>query len=413
MRKICPVHGAEEVLLSKDASRYADTPFRSAGKKLAVFQTKKSKGCPADCGICPEHEQHLCSALIEITDACDLRCPVCYHGDFRSSHITFDDFKERIALLLSAEGGRLDVLQISGGEPTLHPQFSEFLAYACAQDVGRVLVNTNGLHVRDERILAALSAHKDRAEIYLQFDGFDRDLCVAMRGEDLVDRRISAIETLNNAGIKICLAVTVAERNLAELDAILRYAAGIEHVSGITFQRFVKTGFGEKFDGGSVVHEDILRAVSSGGVLTYGDLFPLPCSHEHCTSVGFLLVDNGVMHAASKYLDFEKHIDLLKDKIAFEAGILKQVKERQVCACCLPLIEKKFPLIGRLQRLAEHGVSSYDGIKVLRIVVKNFMDAHTFDSDRARKCCIGVAVGQGKIIPFCVNNITRGKRRDR
>jgi 7,8-dihydro-6-hydroxymethylpterin dimethyltransferase len=410
MTKTCPEHGDFKILLSKDKKRFLETPFTSAGKKVHEFQTDCDKGCPHDCGFCPEHNQHLCSVLIEITGRCNLRCPICYFGDFEQTDISVDEFKARLDTAMRAEAGELDVLQISGGEPTLHPQFCEILEEACSQNIKRVVINTNGLSLmEDEKVYNYVKKLKDRCEIYLQFDGWNEKANTFLRGSNLANKKEEIVNKLNKDDIKICLAVTVLKDNLEELPKILKYACDVRNITGITYQRFTKTGDGAKqTQEDSLVQEDLLYAIETKGYIKYKDLVPLPCSHENCTSIGFVFVVDKKIYSIADFIDYEEHKDIIKDKIAFESGILEYLEKQLNCSCCCSVLKNKLPIVEKLKEFTKGESSIYKDMKVLRIVVKNFQDAYTFDTDRAKKCCIGVSIGNNKIIPFCVNNIFRG-----
>jgi hypothetical protein len=413
LERECPEHGNFKVLVSKDSKRFFDKRFDSPGKKVYDLQTKKEKGCPEDCGLCPDHKQHMCSSLIEITGRCDLRCPVCYYADFETPDISLEEFKSRLEVLMKTENGHLDVLQLSGGEPLLHGKFIEILKYAAAQDINRVLINTNGRTLlKNEEIYQAVKELKDRTEIYLQFDGFDKDSNIKLRGNDLLDEKLALIEKLGVDDIKISLAVTVMESNLKEVKNIIKFACEKANITGITFQRFAMVGDGSKVDYKSVLQEDIIHAAASSGLLKYKDIVPLPCSHENCTSISFLFVADGQVHSMADFIDYEKHQAVIQNKIGFESTILNYLRDNALCGpenCC-SWITNSLPIVKKLREFTTGKGSNYKNMKMLRILVKNFMDAYTFDAERAKKCCFGISTGKGRIMPFCVNNIfNRGR----
>src|SRR5713101_2240074 len=79
MLKTCPEHGAMRTLVSSDAAYYqTQSQYNKPGTLPRHFQTPVEQGCPLDCGLCTDHEQHTCLALIELTEACNLRCPTCF-----------------------------------------------------------------------------------------------------------------------------------------------------------------------------------------------------------------------------------------------------------------------------------------------------------------------------------------------
>lgn len=408
LEKTCPSHGTFSVQIAKDAARFFDKTYDVEGKPFQPL-TRFNGNCGPSCGWCEEHKQHICTGLIEITKACNLSCPICYFGPKSEKHISVEEFKARLQTLLRVEKGHLDVLQLSGGECLLHPQFKEILHEALNADVGRILINTNGLNLlTDHNIFALLKKHKDRVEIYLQFDGFDDEVYQALRGEKLLAQKREILLRLFSADIKVCLAVTVYQGNLKEIPAILKLSVDFKNISGITFQRLTKVGSAAGSSLPSVLQEDILLAFANSGYMKYKDLIPLPCSHENCTSLGCLFCQGDKVYSLGDYIDYTKCKDQISNRIAFDKTILDYM-QKNVCKCFVGKVLGDHFMLEKLQEFAQGDGSSHKDMKIVRIIVKNFMDADTFDWQRAQKCCTGVSVGNGKVIPFCVHNTLKGK----
>ncbi|WP_428074422.1 radical SAM protein [Candidatus Avelusimicrobium luingense] len=407
LEKTCPQHGTFKVQIAKDAERFFDKTYDVEGKPFQAVSAFNGN-CGPDCGWCEKHKQHICTGLIEITDACNLACPICYFGKKSARHISVEEFKSRLQTLLTVEQGHLDVLQISGGECLLHPQFGEILQTALQADIGRILINTNGLNLlTDTAVFELIKQHKDRVEIYLQFDGFDDEVYKTLRGKSLLTQKQEILKQLNEAAIKICLAVTVYQGNLKEIPAILKLAVEMKHISGITFQRLTKVGSAVGSVIPSVLQEDILLAVANSGYMKYKDLIPLPCSHENCTSLGFLFCQGDNVYSLGDYVDFSKCKSQISNRIAFDKTILDYMK-KNVCKCFVGRVLGSNFMLDKLQEFAQGNGSCHKDMKIVRIIVKNFMDADTFDWQRAQQCCTGVSVGHGKVIPFCVHNALKG-----
>ena len=408
MTKECPAHGVFRNRVAKDAKRFMDDSF-SAPAKPFTSSCAYHGDCGKDCGWCERHEQHICTGLVEITDACDLRCPVCYFGEKRESFISLDEFKRRLQTLLDVENGRLDVLQISGGECLIHPQWEDMMAWTLTQNVGRIVLNTNGLALLDDATLGKIARHNDKVEIYLQFDGFDDAVYRALRGRAFVAEKLSILKRLDTAAIKTCLAVTVYEGNLTEIPAILRLSTEMRHISGVTFQRLTKVGDARNVALSSVFQEDILVAIVASGFMRYQDMIPLPCSHENCTSLGFLFCMGDKVYSLGEYVYYAKCKDIMSNRLAFDQTVLDYMK-KNVCDCFVGRVLGNHPVLKKLQDFAQHGSGSCHGdMKIVRVLVKNFMDADTFDFGRARKCCSGVSIGDGRIVPFCIHNALKGR----
>ena len=148
MRKYCQDHGWFEALMSSDFENYREWErYNKPGTLPLEFQTEVVRGCPDDCGLCSSHQQHTCLGLLEITQSCNFDCPVCFASagtDQQHQHLSFETVKQMIHTLLKSEG-KVELIQISGGEPTVHPQILDIIAYA--KNTGRIhtiLLNSNG-----------------------------------------------------------------------------------------------------------------------------------------------------------------------------------------------------------------------------------------------------------------------------
>jgi hypothetical protein len=315
-----------------------------------------------------------------------------------------EDYRGRVRDLLKAEGGNLEVLQISGGEPTLHPRFKELLEWTARQRIGRILINTNGLALlRRPRLYATVKRLRGRVELYLQFDGFDRKANKALRGRDLLDERIALLDRTDRDGIKVSLTCTVARPNLAQVAPVLEEAIRRKHVSGVTYQRMFMAGRAGRSHVAPVLHDAIIRELPKGKRFKDSDLLPLPCSHPQCTTIGYLYCGKEGTLPLNRVIPFRKHTETLANRIVFGKDVLDHFRRRMRdpdAAWWKPVgllaHVKSFFLNSRL--------STYRDTKVLRVVIKNFMDQGNFDLERARRCCVGVAVGKGRIVPFCVRN---------
>lgn len=211
--KRCPLHGSERILIADDVDYYrrCREVFIKPPEMPLVFNTPVRWGCPYDCGLCADHHQHSCLTLLEICDACNLRCPICYaaSGPDRPYYRTLDEIGFMLDAVVRNEG-QPDVMQISGGEPTLHPDFFAILEMTKTRPIRHLMVNTNGMRIaQDEEFVRRMAASMPDLEIYLQFDSFERAALVELRGADLRTVRERALEQLNQHGISTTLVVTL------------------------------------------------------------------------------------------------------------------------------------------------------------------------------------------------------------
>ena len=287
MLKRCPEHGRQKVRIATDIEYYksirnyvkpSETPRR--------FGTATHFGCPYDCGLCTDHEQHSCLTVIEITDRCNLTCPTCYaeSSPTHGRHRTLAEVEAMVDLVVANEG-EPDVIQISGGEPTLHPQFWEILDMCKRKPIKHLMVNTNGVRLaKDEAFVARLATYAGAFEVYLQFDSFRENVLLAMRGRDLRAVRQQAIEHLNKYNLSTTLVVTLQKGlNDDEMGDIIAFALKQKCIRGVTFQPTQAAGrldnFNPETDSFSLT-EVRQGIIDQSPVFTAEDLLPVPCNPD-------------------------------------------------------------------------------------------------------------------------------------
>ena len=288
--KYCPEHGRSLVLVSSSFARYVGSgAVMIHGRIPGEFATQVKNGCPEDCGYCPQHEQHACSGLIEITDQCDMNCPICYADPGGRGPISFEDYRSRLDTLQRVEG-TIDVLQLSGGEPALHPELIPFLEEARRRNPNRILLNTNGRRIAaDPGFAQQLAAFKDLLDVYLQYDGDSPAAAMRLRGYDARADQETAVSRLVTAGIKVNLVATVSSENLSDVPALVQRAVATAGVTGLTFQTLSYCGRNRSADSSRrVTASDIVDSMTRLPWLTPSDVFPLPCSHPYCTQLCYL-----------------------------------------------------------------------------------------------------------------------------
>ncbi|HLP17434.1 MAG TPA: radical SAM protein, partial [Bacteroidota bacterium] len=166
LRSICPEHGASEAMIAQSARWYRDTvTTRQVSDPPIRRSTDVSKGCPLDCGLCSWHEKACHLPIFSITNACNLDCPICftYNREDRKYYMTESEFEQIIDWIIESEG-EIDLINITGGEPTLHPDLMKLLAHARRKEIGRITLNTNGIRlVNDAKLVKEIA----EAGVYL------------------------------------------------------------------------------------------------------------------------------------------------------------------------------------------------------------------------------------------------------
>src|SRR5579859_2142154 len=296
MRKRCPEHGAFEGLVYGDAQAYTTSArFNKPGTIPLEFATAVRHGCPHDCGLCPDHQQHTCLGIIEVNSACNMDCPLCFANAGAGFNLTLEEVEHILDSLVAAEGSP-EVVQFSGGEPSIHPQIIEMIRAAKRRDIHHVMLNTNGKRIADDdAFLEALA--ELRPTIYFQFDGFARETYRAIRGEpDLLETKLRALDRLALIGAGVVL-VPAVERdvNLREVGEIVKFAVRHPAVRGINFQPAFHAGRHLAFDPlQRLTIPDILAEIErqTGGMFVQSDFVPVPCCFPTCNSVTYALLDD-------------------------------------------------------------------------------------------------------------------------
>ncbi len=460
--KRCPQHGAEKVLIADDIDYYrrCREVFIKPPEMPLVYNTPVKWGCPYDCGLCTDHEQHSCLTLVEICDYCNLRCPVCYadSGPERQQFRTLQQVEQMLDAVVRNEG-HPDVVQLSGGEPTVHPDFFKIVELAKARPIRHLMVNTNGVRIaQEEDFVKHLADYKDDFEVYLQFDSFEREPLMQLRGADLRRIREDALERLNRHNIATNLVVTLKKGlNDHEIGKTIDYALKQPCVRGVTFQpiqdagrlqswipdesqkdchperrmssgeagshaqsRDLVSGFVPSTDTGkpgkyvrnfnpatdrltlTEVRRKILEQTS---VFRPEDIIPVPC-HPDSLAMAYALKLNGKVTPLTSMIPPEVLINGAANTILYEqepavrdnlfklfatnhspassAGTLREL------LCCLPKV------------LVPDAIT-YEN--VFRIIIMQFIDAHSFDVRSVKKTCVHIVHPDGRLIPFDTYNL--------
>ncbi len=411
MLKNCREHGFEKVLIATDIAYYKTLRnYNKPSETPLHFITKTHYGCPYDCGLCQDHEQHSCLTVIEITDRCNLQCPTCYamSSPHYGRHRTVEEVEKMLDIIVASEGTP-DVVQISGGEPTVHPDFFAIMDIAKKKPIKHLMLNTNGIRIaKDFEFTKQLAAYAPDFEIYLQFDSFKSTALEQLRGKDLTEVRMKALEHLNALNLSTTLVVTLQQGvNDDEIGKIIEFALQQKCVRGVTFQPTQVAGRTENFDPATdrITLTDVRQKIlDQTNIFKPNDLIPVPCNPDALV-MGYALKLAGQTFPLTRYIDpahlldnsrntiIYEQDDALKEKMIdiFSTGIsVDRVEENmKQLLCCLPQIEA--PGLG------------YENL--FRIIIMRFIDAYDFDVRAIKKSCVHIVHKDGRIIPFETMNL--------
>ena len=418
MLKRCHEHGSERVLLADDIDYYrrAREIFLKTPEQVARYNTPVRWGCPYDCGICPDHEQHGCISLIEVTDACNLRCPTCYanSGPERQNHRPLEQIEAMLDLAVRNEE-EPSIVQISGGEPTIHPQFFEILDAARRRPIQHLMVNTNGIRIaKEDGFAERLKTYDPGLEVYLQFDSFRLEAVQLLRAADTRKVHKLALEKLNDLNIGTTLVVTIRRGvNDDELGEIIEFARTQPCVRGVTFQPVQAAGRLDKYQDGFDVERDRItltevrrRILEQTDLFAPEDILPVPC-HADSVAMAYALKLDDKFIPLTGMIDPEILIEGGRNTIAYEReGVIKDKLFNLFSTHHSPGSQAgaMSDLLEDMPGLAALSKLTYDNI--FRILIVEFIDAHSFDLRSIRKTCVHIIHPDGKrAIPFDMYNM--------
>lgn len=410
--KHCPRHGPQLELREDHADFFkARRQYTKPGSPSAV-QTEKRRGCPFDCGLCPAHDQHTCIGLMELNSACQLACPDCYTGHHAVPDLTVAEACRMMDFLVESESGEADILQLSGGEPTLHPRLEEIIAEARKRRFKYILLNSNGIRMaEDDAFVARLSAFQPQFEVYLQYDGHEAASSVRLRGRDLREIKERAIRKLTAAGIPVTLVATVQRGvNDHEIGAILAHAMSIPGVRGVNYQPLAYYGGAEPADRlNRITMTGVLEAIErqTGGAYRLRDFVPLPCDVER-VALTFCYRDGDRFVPITRRVDLRDHLPLIGNTFAFDADeyLALAAGGSVLCDCMTRFLSVLRPFLpSRYEKMSATEKAGYFNRNLFRISVSSFVDAYNFDLASMQRECVHVVTRDLRRIPFSAYNM--------
>lgn len=407
--KRCRTHGVMKTLISDDLDYWrAQKLWIKPGDRPLHTHTRTEAGCPFDCGLCPDHEQHSCLAIVEITEACDLACPVCFAdaADRHGRHRPLGEIEAMLDALVMAEG-EPDLVQLSGGEPTLHPEFFAILDACKARPIRHVMINTNGVRIaQDADFVARLASYKPALEVYLQFDSLQDEALMDLRGARLARIRRQALEALEAARISTTLVVVVKRGvNDGEIGAIIRHALEWACVRGVTFQPVQDAGRNDGFDAKAnrMVLSQIRREVAKSGVFDAEDMIPLPCNPNQI-SIGYGLRQGQSVTPITRLIPREVILEG-PNTISYEAYPELRARMFDLLSLSTAWANTEDKLAGLLCCLPQTMVPAELGYEhSFRVVILQFLDRYNFDLGTVKRSCVHFVTPDGAIYPFDTYN---------
>lgn len=418
---LCPACRPPPALIAGDKEWYMAQVLRPHPDHAPLRCSHPPKlGCPHDCGPCAWHASPCQLPVLSVTNACNLRCPICFTYN-RADKLYFmpvEAMRKTVDWIIESSG-EVDLINITGGEPTLHPQILELLACCRHPNIGRITMNSNGIRLADDlelcRRLGELGVY-----VILSLNTFDAAVSEKMHGRDLVAAKLKAIDNLTRVGVKMSLLhVMVRGLNEDAIPGMFELMRGNDRILSLTVQTMAYTGQGGGiFPRGNGAHlpvDDAARMVCerSGGALKFTDFMARPAAHPLCYLTSYMLKAGNEFLPFARFAPADKIQQLmlnsyllrLDDREAFFREIMGDLfarGENMQLRLFRKLVESLYPAGGTLtaferQRIAESAVRT--------VYIHAHMDEDTFDCGRAMLCPDLVPDEPGRLIPACTYNL--------
>lgn len=410
--KDCPEHGGFKTILWRGEPALDSWQRPKKPAKIRFSNTEVNKGCPYDCGICPEHRQHTCTALLEITTDCNIHCPICFaDGGKANKAPTIDTIQSWYQMLLDS-GGPYNI-QLSGGEPTMRDDLPDIIALGRSMGFSFIQVNTNGLRLYEEPGFLQQLIDAGVASLFLQFDGVTKDVYNKLRGADYLAAKLGLIESCKKMNLAVILVPTVvAGVNDHQLWDIIGFALeNMPPVRGVHFQPISFFGrYPETPDNSMrITLPEIMQKIEqqSAGRIKITNFSPPGCENSLCSFHG-----NFVLMPDDRLVALTNRTDKSCCSQEPQPAELGAAKARSFVArnwrrqpdCCQTENRAEDNLTDSLDIFLNRAKTHKFCLSAMA-----FQDAWNINLERLKDCCIHVVSQDGRRIPFCAYNLTNSQ----
>ena len=415
----CPEHGVFDGVVCSDQSWYEGLePFDVDGIRPRAPRPEPDLGCPEDCGLCSEHRQIAGVAAVEISNHCNASCPACLANNQASFELEVDDVREAVETLLRNQD-KVDTFALSGGEPTIHPRLFEMLSLLDRPEIGRIMVNSNGVRIAQDPEFCDRLAEHDNVYVCLHYDG-PRSRELRGVSHETQERALTA---LLERGIKVVPLVLAAQGvNDGDLGAtVTTLLSRSTAIKSVFLSMMTYAGSrGSSFHGDPLTRLTIPEAIGrveagSHGVLSRRDFMPLPMPNPLCAAIGYFLVMDGEITPLIRHADIERVVAYAKNA---NLGKVDEGLERLLRDAIdgIYASAEDYPdapaLLSKLRRLLlaifppDRSISPLERRRLAEEQLKTvyfmqFMDSWSFDSRRLEKCSCQHFLPGGKVVPSC------------
>jgi len=347
MEKTCDEHGYFRDVVWSDAKMYLRAEnYAYDGIGVTNPKYPDAQRCPDACGLCNLHYSHTSLANVDLTNRCNLSCPICFANANAAGYVYEPSFEEIVKMLQTLRDSKpvpVAGVQFSGGEPTVYPRVIEVIRKAKEMDFAQIQLATNGIKLAQSKEFVQDLVDAGLSSVYLQFDGLDPDIYVRSRGRNILPEKLKAIENcrnvtppkfegrvVENTCLSTILVPTIVKGlNDHQVGDIVRFAMdNIDVVRGINFQPVAFTGRmeQEEREEGRYTLSDLASDLESQtGWFRKDDFYPVPCvapisrlvsqmhkrpkiaftAHPHCGLATYAFVDENGLTPITRFMDVD------------------------------------------------------------------------------------------------------------
>jgi len=448
IEKTCPEHGYFRDIINRDVQLFLKAAYWSFDEQpgLTNPNRKAELGCPADCGLCERHQSSGCLANLDLTNRCNLSCPVCFANSNAAGYVyepSFEQVEQMLGRLRSVRPTPATAVQFSGGEPTLHPRFLDIVARAREMGFSNIQIATNGLKTADYEF-AERARDAGLHTLYLQFDGIGPEVYKKTRGRDIWETKLQVVENCRRLDYKICLVPTIIRTvNDDQVGPIFQFAVeNVDVVNAISYQPVCFSGridpkerMEQRYTLGDLAHD----IAAASGAVAERDFYPLSivmplsqfleaatgnpkikasCHTECAFGTYFFVSEDKQAYPFPQVLDIEGMFTGMNEmarKLRKKGGKLGYFDKLHMFRLFKSVFRKKDAppgltverftqtLQGMVDKRKGRGGAGAHNYRTLMAAGMHFQDRYNYDIERVKRCVIPYSTPAG-IIPFCAYN---------
>ncbi len=381
MERTCPDHGFFEAYRWPDAEHY-QRYCAHALPAVAPSRTRPMHApCPFSCGICSHHVRRPTQVGIELTQRCNLKCPVCFmSSQSDDDELSAEEFRPLFQTIVDNAGVECGV-NLTGGEPTVRADLPDIVRIGHEVGIRSIEISTNGIVLARDPAYFCELADAGISGLYLQFDGVTPEPYLATRGADLLDVKLQTIQACRELGVQVVLAMTIVGGvNDDQVGDVVRFALdNNDIVAGVGLQPAFESGRFEVRCSRPLTMGDTIFALEAqtDGLIRVDDIVPLGCSHPLCDAGTYLARQGDAFVPVTRDLSDEEY------RAAYNPSS---------------------PQGAVLWDIAARRVPNFEG--GLSLIIMDYMDRSNVDLQRMEQCSMFHATVDGRLIPFCSSELT-------